>query len=118
MQWGGAFADLCFKHQVRLVNYPRGMKAIGTPGGITGSALMPLDKVKVIVGKYVRFWRQEGRELKAQAMEELNPGHVDTGAGTEEEDKDEGPVFEEDLVRFVPWKQGKLSDICLSTEMD
>ncbi|KAJ3751628.1 hypothetical protein EV360DRAFT_76064 [Lentinula raphanica] len=42
MKWGSAFADLCFREKVKLINCPAGMKPIGPRDGITGSALVPL----------------------------------------------------------------------------
>src|SRR5579875_2579857 len=67
MQWGRAFANLCYKHKVKLVNYPVGLKPIGPQGGISGSTLIPLKYVKAIVKPHVWFWQQEAREKKAKA---------------------------------------------------
>ncbi|KAE9405475.1 hypothetical protein BT96DRAFT_988510 [Gymnopus androsaceus JB14] len=67
MKWGSAFADLCYEAKVKLINYPIGIKVIGPPGGIQGSANMPLKYVKEIIKQYVQFWQQEAREQTAEA---------------------------------------------------
>lgn len=108
MQWGRAFADLCFKQQIRLVNYPVGVRPIGTPGGIAGSALLPVKIVRKIVEMYVKYWRQEARELRAEAAKGQE-GKARGGGNVDSNDEDEDDVvLEDDLVRFVSWSQGKL----------
>ncbi|KAE9384889.1 hypothetical protein BT96DRAFT_950244 [Gymnopus androsaceus JB14] len=95
MKWGSAFADLCYEAKVKLINYPVGMKAIGPPGGIQGSANMPLKYVKEIVKQYVQFWQQEAREQTAEAAMDQD--------SQEDSDNEQQKVFFEDLVQFVPW---------------
>lgn len=109
MQWGRAFADFCYKQQVKLVNYPFGVKPMGTPGGIIGASNLPLKNVKEIVGKYVQFWKQQARELKAQGA---HKGDDKPHSNGDDDDDSEEEVFEDDLVRFIPWEEGKLSVAC------
>ncbi|KAJ3792263.1 hypothetical protein GGU11DRAFT_760902 [Lentinula aff. detonsa] len=107
MKWGSAFADLCYKEKVKLINYPVGMKPIGPPGGIRGSSLIPLKYVKVIVKQHIHFWQQELREYKTEARrtkhaeDDSENGDSDNG---DDKDKDkQAKIFEEDLVQFVLW---------------
>jgi len=99
MKWGSAFADLCYEAKVKLINYPVGMRVIGPPGGIQGSVNMPLKYVKEIVKQYVQFWQQEAREQTAEAAMDQD--------SQEDSNDEQGKVFFEDLVRFVPWDVGK-----------
>lgn len=116
MQWGRSFADLCFKQKIKLVNYPVGVRPIGTPGGIAGSALLPVKNVREIVEMYVKYWRQEARELRAQAAKDQNgKSRNDGGVDGDDDDEDE-VIVQDDLVRFVRWSQGKSSVIPLSTK--
>lgn len=98
MKWGSAFADLCFKEQVKLVNYPVGVQAIGPPGGLQGTSNFPLKHMKAIVKSHIDFWQQEAREMKAEASKGDAPGLSD----------DDEVVFEDDLVKFIPWNEGML----------
>lgn len=98
MQWGPSFADLCYREQVKLINYPFGMKPIGTPKGIQGASNVPAKFIKQIVRQYVECWEQEARELaKAAGKEEVD----------EEEEDDGARIDPEDLMQFVPWDEGK-----------
>lgn len=117
MQWGRAFANLCYKQKVKLVNYPVGLKPIGPPGGISGSALIPLKYVKAIVKPHVQFWQQEAREKKAKAAKMREVQSLFDKDSPEEEEDQEQMVFEEDLVRFVPWDNGKPFPIPITFEI-
>lgn len=109
MQWGSAFADLCYKEKVKLINYPVGMKPIGPPGGIGGSALIPLKYVKDIVKQHVRFWQQEARENKSEARR-AKDAEDDSDDGDRDNGDDKRPtIFEEDLVQFILWDDGEFS---------
>ncbi|KAE9384957.1 hypothetical protein BT96DRAFT_1007529 [Gymnopus androsaceus JB14] len=59
MKWGPAFADMCYREKVKLVNYPQGLKAIGAPGGLAAVSGIQKNAIKVIVGDRICFWQQE-----------------------------------------------------------
>lgn len=84
------------------------MEPIGTPGGITGS--------NKIVAQYVQLWCQEARELKAHAAKDVDGKSQTKGDADSDEEGEE--VFEEDLVKFVMWSQGKWSVICLPAKLN
>lgn len=106
MQWGPMFADLCYRKHVKLVNYPAGMKPIGTPGGLKGAANVPKEIAKSIVSRWVLFWKQEARAKKADAAGDSES----KGVQNKDEEEDLGdPVLKEELVRFEPWDEGKFS---------
>lgn len=109
MKWGSAFTDLCYQHKVKLINYPVGMKPIGPPGGIAGSTLVPLKYVKAIIKQYIMFWQQEAREKKVEATREKGLQSLFDSDSEEEGKGKDLRVFEEDLVRFIPWDDGKSS---------
>ena len=50
MKWGPAFADMCVKERVKLVNYPVGLKEIGAPNGVTSVYAIHIRYLKMIVG--------------------------------------------------------------------
>lgn len=107
MKWGSAFADLCFRYKVKLVNYPVGMKSIGPDGGIHGVSHVPLNYMKAIIRQHVHFWQQEAREKKAEAAKAGGPGPLFGKFGNDDKDKDDEQerelILESDLVQFVPW---------------
>ncbi|KAJ3816205.1 hypothetical protein F5880DRAFT_1619635 [Lentinula raphanica] len=110
MKWGSAFADLCFKEKIKLINYPAGMKPIGPKDGYTGAAFIHVHHLKFIVKRYIRFWQQEAKAKKAEATRPRDASALfDDGDDNDEDDNDEDEtsneqkIFEEDLVRFVPW---------------
>lgn len=83
------------------------MRPIGTPGGIAGSALLPVRTVRDIVEKYVKYWQQEARELRAQAAKDPEGKSCTRGNADSVDDDEEEIILEDDLVRFVSWSQGK-----------
>ncbi|KAE9387449.1 hypothetical protein BT96DRAFT_948352 [Gymnopus androsaceus JB14] len=91
MKWGSTFTDMCYWEKIKLVNYPRGLKAIGAPGGLQA------------------FWQQEARETSWEAVEDEDEGM----APLWDDDSDKGStskcmvLLEEDLVRFVPWDENE-----------
>ena len=111
MKWGRGFADLCFKERVKLVNYPVGLKPLGVPEGLLGSAYMDVNKfVKPIVRAFVKFWQQQAWEKEDElAGEDTSKGDKAAPLYADDEGNDDGEdeVNEEDLVRFVPWDDGK-----------
>lgn len=115
MKWGSAFADMCYREKIKLVNYPRGLKAIGAPGGLQAVSGIEKNYLKTIVGDRVQFWQQEARESRRGAVEDEDEGM----APLYDDDSDEGStskrtvLLEEDLVRFVPWDESQ--SICLGS---
>ncbi|KAE9391690.1 hypothetical protein BT96DRAFT_1001057 [Gymnopus androsaceus JB14] len=109
MKWGSAFADMCYREKIKLVNYPRGLKAIGAPGGLQAVSGIEKNYLKTIVGDRVQFWQQEARESRRGAVEDEDEGM----APLYDDDSDEGStskrtvLLEEDLVRFVPWDENE-----------
>ncbi|KAE9394149.1 hypothetical protein BT96DRAFT_943377 [Gymnopus androsaceus JB14] len=74
MKWGSAFADMCYREKIKLVNYPRGLKAIGAPGGLQAVSGIEKNYLKTIVGDRVQFWQQEARETRREAVENEDKG--------------------------------------------
>ncbi|KAJ3714518.1 hypothetical protein C8R42DRAFT_726523 [Lentinula raphanica] len=103
MKWGSAFADLCFQEKVKLINYPVGMKLIGPDEGYAGAAFIPVHHLKFIVKRYVQFWQQQAKAMKAEAARARDATALFDEDEDEDETSGEDKVFEEDLVRFVPW---------------
>ncbi|KAJ3738367.1 hypothetical protein EV360DRAFT_90566 [Lentinula raphanica] len=104
MKWGPAFADLCFKEKIKLVNYPAGLNPIGPRDGLAGASSIPMCYLKDIVKPYIRFWQQEAKAQKAEARR----GGDAAALFDDDDDEDDGErmtnkVFKEDLVRFVAW---------------
>ncbi|KAE9391185.1 hypothetical protein BT96DRAFT_945583 [Gymnopus androsaceus JB14] len=98
MKWGPAFADMCYREKVKLVNYPRGLKAIGAPGGLAAVSGIQKNALKVIEA------RAMSREGLGDSEEE---GRASLWADGDDDDDGRKPteLFEEDLCRFVPWDE-------------
>lgn len=106
MQWGPAFADLCYRKRVKLVNYPVGLKPIGTPGGLRGAAGVPKEFAKSIVSRWVQYWKQEAKAVNTDSAGDSKSKDADNDSRDEDL---EIPVLKDDLVRFEAWKEGKFS---------
>lgn len=106
LQWGLHFADLCYTHKVKLVNYPIGLLPLGVPNGLQGVAKMNIAKyVKPIVKDFVQYWQQEAEAKKAELAGDhqyARPLYSDD----DDYDARKNRVFQQDLVRFVPWNEG------------
>lgn len=110
MKWGPAFADMCYREKVKLVNYPRGLKAIGAPGGLAAVSGIQKNALKVIVGDRIRFWQQEARAMSREGLgDSEEEGRASLWADGDDDDDGRKPteLFEEDLCRFVPWDEGE-----------
>ncbi|KAF9070993.1 hypothetical protein BDP27DRAFT_1419523 [Rhodocollybia butyracea] len=109
LQWGCHFADLCYTHKVKLVNYPIGLKPLGVPDGLQGVSGMNIAKhVKPIVKNFVLFWQQEA-EVKKSADSSDDEYIMSLYADGDSYDaKKEQKVDEDDLVRFMAWDEDEL----------
>ena len=107
MKWGSGFADLCVQHQVKLINYPRGLKPLGGPKGITSVSAIDVDWLRRIVRPRIEYWQQEAKERKRRQ----NKGAASLWDDEEEEEGSNkgSKLIEDDLVKFVSWDEGSLS---------
>ncbi|KAJ3725092.1 hypothetical protein C8R42DRAFT_718584 [Lentinula raphanica] len=95
MKWGSAFADLCFKEKIKLINYPAGMKPIGPKVGYTGAAFIHVHHLKFIVKRYIWFWQQEAKAKKAEATRPRDASALfdDGDDNDEDETSNEQKIF-------------------------
>ncbi|KIK54583.1 hypothetical protein GYMLUDRAFT_249308 [Collybiopsis luxurians FD-317 M1] len=105
MQWGDNFADLCYRHQVTLVNWPKGVRIPGFPGeqnGLSEVLKLPLDILKCIVKDRIDFWKSQLKIL-AKIADPVPLYEDDSSDKASDEDTGSVPLNEEDLVQFVSW---------------
>ncbi|KIK54696.1 hypothetical protein GYMLUDRAFT_249222 [Collybiopsis luxurians FD-317 M1] len=85
MKWGDNFVDLCYKHQVTLMNWPKGTQIPG-----------------FLVKDHVNYWKSQSKDLAKQA--DAMPLYEDDSV--DEEDNlsvTSIPLDEDQLVNFVAW---------------
>ncbi|KIK64670.1 hypothetical protein GYMLUDRAFT_240640 [Collybiopsis luxurians FD-317 M1] len=110
MKWGDNFADLCYKHQVTLVNWPKGTRIPGFPGksnGLSEIMKLPLNILKCIVKDRINYWKSQLKDLtkQADAMSLYEDDSLD-----EEDNLSVTSISldEDQLIRFVAWTDGDM----------
>lgn len=110
MKWGSAFADMCYKEKVKLVNYPQGLKAMGTPGGLQSVSGIEKSYLTAIVSDRIQFWQQEARAMSRQVVEyneEEDAASLWADDSVEVSTSKRTELRVENLVRFVRWSDGQ-----------
>lgn len=110
MKWGSAFADMCYKEKVKLVKYPQGLKAMGTPGGLQSVSGIEKSYLTAIVSDRIQFWQQEARAMSRQVVEyneEEDAASLWADDSVEVSTSKRTELRVENLVRFVRWSDGQ-----------